>query len=490
MFRRIASLLLHNKSERQTVIKNTFWLTVVSVGGKAIRAVLVIYAARVLGAESYGAFSYALGFVAIFIGFSDIGINMIMNRDLAKYPERQEPILATGLAIKGILMVLTYAAVFIAMPFASIAQARVLIPFLAASLLFDGMRDFGFSMTRANQKMEVEAFISIIYQLVSVGAGFALLSISRTPLALAAAYVIGSFVGAVAILRYIQPLLANLRKNFDRTLFVPIIRDAAPFAIVIFGNTFLLYTDTILLGALKTGTDVGLYNAATKILQVVMIVPSLFLVSAFPVLTRKVAEGRAESLIGRLFALTLLFAFPIAAGGVLFSDFLMTAVFGAGYAAAGPIFSVVILMVLISFPAGVIGYTILAKNKQSTIVKYNLFAAIFNIFLTYMLIKQYGNIGAALGTLLSQSIMFFGPLYELKKTERVHILTDSRRAFLATFVMCIGIIALRKIGVHNITNILIAPIVYGSTLLILKEALVYDLLSPFASFLPRPSSKE
>src|SRR3989344_5574837 len=472
MLRRIASLLLHNKSEKHTVFKNTFWLGVVSIGGRAIRSILVIYAARVLGAEGYGVFSYALGFVGFFIGFSDIGINGIMNRELSKYPERQEKIFATGLAIKGTLIVATYATILATMPFASIAGARILIPMLATALLLDGIRDFGFTVTRANQKMEVEAFISILYQVVSVITGFALLYTSKTPLALAEAYAIGSFVGAVAILRYIWPLLKHIKRNFARVIFKPMFLDAIPFAIVAFGNTLLLYTDTLLLGALKTEADVGLYGAATKILQLVSLIPNLLIIAVFPLLTRKVAKGVAGPLIERLFTLMMLFALPIAAGGALFSTFIMTTVFGIGYAAAGPTFSIVILMVLLGFPASVIGYTILAQNKQAAVIKYNLFAAILNLFLTYALIRIYGNVGAALGTLISQSIMLFGPLRELKKVENVNVLANSKKTLIATLVMGIGIVALRQLGIHNFINILIAPIIYGGTLLLLKEALL------------------
>ena len=60
MFKKIKQFLFKNSSAKQTVAKNTFWLSVSNFGGRIIKAVIIIYAARVLGTAGYGVFSYAL----------------------------------------------------------------------------------------------------------------------------------------------------------------------------------------------------------------------------------------------------------------------------------------------------------------------------------------------------------------------------------------------------------------------------------------------
>ncbi|HCX45466.1 TPA: flippase, partial [Patescibacteria group bacterium] len=46
------------------IVKNTLWLTGGEVTGRLIRAVLVVYAARTLGASDWGTFSYVLSLAA------------------------------------------------------------------------------------------------------------------------------------------------------------------------------------------------------------------------------------------------------------------------------------------------------------------------------------------------------------------------------------------------------------------------------------------
>ena len=64
MLSKLQGWLLHNTTVWQTIAKNTFWLFFGQMMSRVLRAIIVIYAARVLGAASWGAFSYALGIAA------------------------------------------------------------------------------------------------------------------------------------------------------------------------------------------------------------------------------------------------------------------------------------------------------------------------------------------------------------------------------------------------------------------------------------------
>ncbi|PIY59464.1 flippase, partial [Candidatus Wolfebacteria bacterium CG_4_10_14_0_8_um_filter_37_11] len=47
---------------------------------RLIRAAIIIYAARVLGAAEYGIFSYVLSFAGFFTIFADLGVSPLMTR--------------------------------------------------------------------------------------------------------------------------------------------------------------------------------------------------------------------------------------------------------------------------------------------------------------------------------------------------------------------------------------------------------------------------
>ena len=138
---KLKAVLLENRTTRQTVFKNALWLSFGQIFGRLIRAAIIVYAARVLGAADYGVFSYALGLAGFFTIFADIGINGILTRDASQKPAERSYYFATSFWLKSILLFLTAAAiVFIAPYFSKIEAAKALIPFVALLTIFDGIR--------------------------------------------------------------------------------------------------------------------------------------------------------------------------------------------------------------------------------------------------------------------------------------------------------------------------------------------------------------
>src|SRR3989344_2826640 len=106
MLEKIKSFLFENQSIKQKIAKNTFWLFFGQITGRTLRAVLIIFAARVLGPESWGAFSYAMGLAAFMIIFSDIGISAIVTRESTKNLKISSQYFSTAFCIKILLLLI------------------------------------------------------------------------------------------------------------------------------------------------------------------------------------------------------------------------------------------------------------------------------------------------------------------------------------------------------------------------------------------------
>lgn len=476
--KKIISLFFNNKTLKQTILKNTFWLTVANVVGRGIRAILVIYAARVLGSEGYGVFSYALAFAAFFVSFSDIGINGLLNRNLSQDTDNKQKIIATSFFIKIALAMITYSLLLISSFFAPVESAKIIIPLLGLAIFLDGLKEFGFSIIRSFQKMEIEAGVTIFYQITSVIFGFIILIIWKNPVALAMAYIFGSLIGTVAIIGYLKKYFSNLKNNFDRSLVKKIIKDAWPFAIATFGNLLLLYTDTLFLGWLKAEADIGYYNAAAKPLQILGLVPSLLAISLFPTITKKAVLNEAKPIIEKGFSLIMLFALPLAIGGFLIPELVINLMFGQEYSASIPIFRILILIPIYSFPGAIFGYALLAHNKQIRAVKYRLGSAVLNIFLNYWFINKWAGVGAATATLLSEIVGTIGPMWETWKIEKINIWKGLWRPLTATIVMA-AVIILSKliIGAYSLATMIAGTITYLLVLFLLKEPVLKEIFN-------------
>ena len=131
----VKNFLFKNNSIRQTIIKNTFWVTLGTVTAKIIRVLVIIYAARILGTEDYGIFTYVLSLVTIFTLFSDIGLTNILTRELTKKTDTRNEYFSTALIVKLAFLLATIILIAIFAPLISkFEEAKPLIMIVALQL--------------------------------------------------------------------------------------------------------------------------------------------------------------------------------------------------------------------------------------------------------------------------------------------------------------------------------------------------------------------
>src|SRR3989338_7151402 len=109
--------LRENQELTRGIFKNTAWLFSGQFFGKLLRIAIVIYAARVLGPASWGAFSYAMSLVAFLTIFTDVGVSGIVTRESAKDPNLSGPYFSTAFFIKLVLLIIGVAALILGAPY-------------------------------------------------------------------------------------------------------------------------------------------------------------------------------------------------------------------------------------------------------------------------------------------------------------------------------------------------------------------------------------
>ncbi len=390
-----------------TIIKNTLWLTSGQLIGRLLRAAIVIYAARVLGASSWGAFSYALGVAAFLTIFTDIGVNALLTRELARNTGLEKKYIGTALAIKLILIMLVAAGTAIALPYlTNIAEARLLMPILLVVFIADTLRDLGSAISRAIEKMEIEGGLAIFTNFAITTLGFLFLWIQPTSRALAYAYALGSLLGLLGMIAAVRHHIKDAWRHIDLSFVKPILRTAWPFGLLGIMGAAMLNTDIIVIGWLRSATEVGYYAAAQKLILLAYVIPGIFASSVFPATARFALQEqtRAKELVERTSALMLLLAAPLALGGLLLGHIVMPLLFGAAYLPGLTTFYLLLVTLFIVFPSTIIGNALFAYNAERNLVSFVAIAIGTNIFLDLILIPPFGIEGAAIGTIITQLI--------------------------------------------------------------------------------------
>lgn len=483
MYKKIKEFFFQNRSLKQTLLKNTFWLGFGQITGRLIRVVIIIYAARILGAASYGAFSYAVSLAAIFTIFADFGINLIITREAAKDMGLKSQYISTAFTIKIALII--FAAllmIFVAPLFTKVEGAVILLPIMAALLVFDAFRDFSYAVVRAAEKMEIEAGIVIFNNVALVILGFMALIISPTPIALALAYTSASGLGMIAAIWFTKKELLEFRHNFQPKLIKPIFANALPLALLGLLGGFIINTDVVMLGWFRTAAEVGFYSAAQKPIQFLYALPNLLAIVILPVFARLTAnkeESKSRFILEKTLTAVLIIAIPLTIGGIILGADLIKTIYGNDYLPATSAFKIILLTLPLVSAGYIIGSTIFSYNRQNLFFISFSTAALGNIVLNFILIPPYGTGGAAVASFIAQ-ILNNGLLWRMmKKINDFKILPRLKKTAAAAVLMTILTLTMKLTDVNFFINVFLSGLFYFGTLHYFKEEIITDLKNTF-----------
>lgn len=481
MIQRLKELIFKNKTSRQTMAKNVFWLAIGQFGGRLIRSAITIYSARLLGASEYGIFSYALGISSFFTIFSDIGTSVILTREVAKEPKEEKKYFATIFAIRAFLLVFTAVLLIAVAPrFIKIEKAAYLMPLVALLTVLEGFRDFAYAFFKGKEKMELEAIITFAVNLAITVFGFIALSISPMSATLLKVYIAGSFMGFLMTVYLLREEYRGIIKYFSKKLIGPITKAAWPMAAGGLVGAFMSNVDILMLGWWRTAAEIGFYSVGQKIVGMLYIIGGLLPTAVYPAFSRIIHENNKErisSIIAKTMIIVLMAAVPFSIGGVILGDQIIRLVFGINYINAAPVFRIMILSLLSIYPFCILNIAILGFNKQAKFFWYSIIATIANVILNAVLIPPYGIEGAAAATLFANSLNVFFLWRGIKKLNNFVILHDLKKIIMAVIGMAIMTILLKYLGVMVVANVIISGAFYLFMLYALKEKNFKELLS-------------
>lgn len=476
-------MLLENKTTKQTIAKNTFWLFFGNISSRLIKAGIIIYAARVLGAEDWGVFSYALSLAAFFTVFTDFGISTVITRESAKDLSVQEKYFATSLVIKAVMTIISIGAFLVLAPFIVKQRAvMALLPIIILLVSLDGMRDFAASLSRAWEKMEIEAFIQIATNIAIVIGGFVALFYYRTAYGLSIGYTLGVGIGMLAAFYPFRGYFKNIRRTFDGSLIKPILYASWPIGMLGLMTATMLNTDTIMIGWYRGMTDVGYYSAGQRVAQIIFMIPALLTTALFPSFAKFAADkARLKSAIERSLLALLMVAIPMAIGGAILAKDIMYLIYGDQYLAGSVAFAIMCLTIVSGFIAPVLGNAIFALDKEKKLFAYIILGISGNFLFNLLLIPRFGIAGAALSTLINQTIITIYLSHKLKKEVPISIYKKLSGISIAAAVLFITTIGLSLMEINAMVNVIVSATVYIYVLYVLKEPAFMEIAEPILS---------
>lgn len=410
MLSKIRSFFFSNRSQKQILLKNTFWLGFIEFVSKIIMFVVTVLIVRSYGAENFGRLNIAFSYAAILMVLSDFGINTIATREIAKDPNAKQQYLSNIFTIKLLISLLLIILSFILLPVLhSDPFIQKLFLLTMAFNLVQNITNFFCAVFSGLEIMESVFTTRIIHYL---GLFLSVIFVTQNHLGmdtLLVAYILTDIcMFGITVLMFKRKKI-QVSFSFDFIFWKKIMKETLPFVGLTVATAIYLNNDTILIGRYFGSQSTGLYQSAYKILFAFQSV-NIINTALFPRLSALIQQKNYQTL-SRLIRLILSVSFitliPLACIITVFSQPIMNIIYGSSYVVAGPVLILLIWAGVINYFRSFISNLLIARNRQKLFFYCFLAGTIVNVAINLTITPHYTYYLPALSLLISEILITF-----------------------------------------------------------------------------------
>ncbi len=393
---------------------NVFSLSVLQAVTYLIPLITLPYLVRVLGVEKYGLVAFAQAFIQYFIILSDYGFNISATLDIASNKHNLTKVSQTFssvMMIRFVLMAVVFGVLYLLVVTIGRFAEDPLIFLLSYGLvvgnvLFPIWFYQGMEMMKYFAVLTLVArsiFLALIFVFIRNEGDYLLVPVLNS-LGFVVAGVISLWIAIRKIHIRIQwPGMRVIRDQF---------RNSFQFFLSTLSSSISSSLNTLVLGLLMSNRIVGYYAAAEKLFIALRASFYPLVQALYPYM----ANRRNVYLFKRIFYLALGCAIVIAATVFIFSEPIISFIFGSGFEASAKILRLFALIVPIAGASLLLSYPLLAALGHEKYANYpNAVGSLVHIFLVALFIPVLNPYRIVLILMVTEALVLGIRLYGIIK---------------------------------------------------------------------------
>ncbi len=457
-------------SRTAAIAKNTVIQVVGRTFGTIFGLITLGVMTRYLGTTGYGAFTTVTSFLQFFGILVDFGLSLTTVAMLAEHGADKDKIASNIFTLRVISAALFFAIaplVVLAFPYSHEIKSGVGVA--AASFFMIALNQVLTSVLQKELRMARAAAAEVVGR---SGLLFGVLAVAHWHLGLKwmlSTLVLGNALTALWNWLLVRKLV-RVDWRFDWLVWKEVFDRSWPIALAITFNLVYLKGDVIVLSLTRSQEEVGIYGAAYKILDVLTVVPIMFMGLVLPLLVKarhENSQGDWNRIMQKAFDFMAVLAMPLVAGTLVVGDALMNLFAGDAFAGAGQLLVILIVACAAVFFGSFFGHAVIAAKKQRVMVWGYAIDAIIATALYVWSIPKYGPVAAAWVTVAAESFIACATFFVVwRATKFVPSLGVALRAALAASLMA-GFVSILP-DMHVLIKVVLGGVAYAALALTLR----------------------
>jgi O-antigen/teichoic acid export membrane protein len=410
-------------STGKTIAKNAGMMMASQIITWSLSFLTMIFIPRVLGAEAIGQVQLAGSIWAIVGIVANFGMSLLLTKEVARDNAKAGELFGTIVVLRVLLTLLGFGAVALYAYWAGYNLQTVQVIYVTGiSSVLVQMSDSCRAVLQGLERMEYISLAAIVAKVFLTTVSLTLLFMGYGILTMVAILVISELVSLIIqafSLRRIQPF----RFRFSWVTARWVLKNGSSYFLV---SAFLvIYTqvDIVIISLLVNERAIGWYAASDTLFTSLMFIPSIFIASVFPALTRMHANASnsLRLLTRKSFDLLMLLSVPIGLGLLSIATPLVVLLFGPEFAPSGQILAVMGIVLIFTYQNTLLGNFLISADRQNAWTIVMAVATFLTVPLDLVFVpwcqSVYGNgaIGGALAFVVTELGMMITGLFLLPK---------------------------------------------------------------------------
>lgn len=416
------------------------------------------YISRVLGPTGNGKVAFATSVVYYFSIFAALGIPTYGIRKCAQCRDDKEKLTKTVhelLILGSILTIMAYIVLVICVCVMPKLRNNANIIFITSLTLI--LSNVGVEwFYQAIEQYDYITIRNLLFKVISIVLMFLFVKKPEDYVVYAGIQVIGT-VGSniLNLFRLRKYIPMKMSGNYD---VVQHLKPSVTFFLMTVAATIYTNLDTVMLGFMTNSAQVGYYNAAVKMKNILASIVGALGAVLLPRVSFYVEKGmhrEYKKTLEKSLKVVLLIALPLMTYCMLEAKDVLLFLSGKQYLPALSAMVVIMPTILLIGMSNITGMQILVPQglEKYTIIS-TVVGAILDLFLNTALIPKYGALGASIGTLVAEMSVLSVQVYFLRKSPYIHIIDkDYLKILIVLMVAIFGMMISMKLIISRIVFI-------------------------------------
>ncbi len=402
----------------KAIFKNSSYLLVSQFFVKVFAFGYAIFLAGNIGASDFGTYSAALSIFGLMSLFSDIGINRVLTRDIARDGSELPKLFSTALLLRVFCAAVSFLSLTIFFYFYDPSGLRFSLTSLALlSLVPQSIALSIDAVLIAVKKASISALGFFLFNMASFIIGALLIFLGYGVYGAIIAFLAGHIFYAVFFAYYLFRTNNVNFKPFDFSLAKSILIKSWPYGVLSAIGFASFRLDTVILSYSRGGVETGIYSLAYRFLEAATIIPIAFGTILYPVFSNL---NRNLDNTKKLINISLIFGFS---AGILVTiiywvilPHILNTFFPESFKGSAGVLQILSLSIPLIFMHIPLGQLLLSREEiLKQIITAYLFIFGINLLLMLTLIPTYGVIAASWVTVFAEATTFFTFIFLIKK---------------------------------------------------------------------------